>query len=425
MKAKVLTVVWLLTSWVATAQNLDQCRELARNNYPEIKQYDLIAQTEAYSVSNAKRAWIPQLVLSAQATYQSATVTYPDALSKLLTSYGMENVGIQKDQYKIALDLYQNIWDGGAAKAGEEMAKAEANVQRSSVDVNLYDLYQRVDNLYFGILLLAEKQTQTTLRMDLLRSNWEKLQSYVKNGVALQADADALQAELLVAEQQLEQLKSSEEAYRLMLSLFIGQPLANTPLERPVEITLADKSNNRPELQLLEAKFQQLEAQKDAITATVMPRFNLFAQGYYGYPGLDMFKAMSSTEWSLNGIVGVKMQWNIGSLYTYKNTIDKLNTAQQSLAVQKELFEFNTSLKTTGEDKEISRLKKALEADEAIIQLRQSIRKAAESKLENGDINTTDLLQKITDENVAIQNKVSHEIELLQAEYRLKHTLNQ
>ena len=180
MKAKVLTVVWLLTSWVATAQNLDQCRELARNNYPEIKQYDLIAQTEAYSVSNAKRAWIPQLVLSAQATYQSATVTYPDALSKLLTSYGMENVGIQKDQYKIALDLYQNIWDGGASKANEKMAKAEAEVQRNSVDVNLYDLYQRVDNLYFGILLLNEKKEITSLRMDLLRSNWQKIQSYVK-----------------------------------------------------------------------------------------------------------------------------------------------------------------------------------------------------------------------------------------------------
>ncbi len=425
MKAKVLTVFWLLASLTAWGQNLEQCRELARNHYPEMKQYDLIAQTEAYSVSNAKRAWIPQLVLSAQATYQSATVTYPEALSKMLTAYGMENVGIQKDQYKIALDLYQNIWDGGAAKAGEKIAKAEAEVQRNSVDVNLYDLYQRVDNLYFGILLLNEKKEITSLRMDLLRSNWQKIQSYVKNGVALQADADALEAELLVATQQLEQLKSSEEAYRLMLGLFIGQPLADGPLERPAAISIESKNNNRPEWQLFEAKHQQLQAQKEAITATVMPRFNLFAQGFYGYPGLDMFKAMSSTDWHLDGIVGVKMQWNIGSLYTYKNNIDKLNTAQQTLAIQKELFAFNTSLKTTGEDKEISRLSKAIESDQAIVKLRQSIRKAAESRLENGDINTTDLLQKITDENVAIQNKAAHEIELLQAQYRLKHTLNQ
>ena len=425
MKWKLLTLIFSLATLSISAQTLDECRALARENYPEIKQYDLISQTEDYSVSNAKRAWIPQFVLSAQATYQSATVTYPEALSKMLTSYGMENVGIQKDQYKIALDLYQNIWDGGMAKANEDIAKAEAAAQRSTIDVNLYDLYSRIDNLYFGILLLSEKQNQTKMRIELLENNLNKIKSFVRNGVAMQADADALEAELMVARQQLDQIITSEDAYRQMLSIFIGKELTAGPLTRPEEASPLSYENNRPELQLFEAKLGQLEAQKKAITATIMPRFNLFAQGFYGYPGLDMFKAMSSTDWHLDGIVGIKMQWNLGSFYTYKNNLDKLETAVQTLAVQKEVFEFNTSLKTTQEDKEITRLKKAIATDQQIVKLRESVRKAAESKLRNGEINTTDLLQKITDENVAIQNKTSHEIELLQAEYRLKHTLNQ
>ncbi len=425
MKLRLFTFILLLCTINLSAQTLEECRELARENYPEIKQYDLISQTEDYSVSNAKRAWIPQIILSAQATYQSATVTYPEALSNLLIAHGMENVEIQKDQYKIALDIYQNIWDGGVAKANEEIAKAEAEAQRRNVDVNLYELYSRIDNLYFGILLLEEKQKQTNMRIELLESNLKKIKSYVQNGVAMQSDADALEAEILVANQQLDQIKNTEEAYRQMLSIFIGKELTNNPLTRPEEASPMSYINNRPELQIFEAKTNQIQAQKRALTATVMPRFNLFAQGFYGYPGLDMFKAMSSTEWSLNGIVGIKMQWNIGSFYTYKNNLNKLETAQQTLEVQKELFEFNTTLKTTQEDREIERLKKAIESDEQIVKLRESVRKAAESKLENGDINTTDLLQKITDENIAIQNKTCHEIELLQAKYRLKHTLNQ
>ena len=156
-----------------------------------------------------------------------------------------------------------------------------------------------------------------------------------------------------------------------------------------------------------------------------MPRFSAFAQGYYGYPGLDMFKSMVSSEWTLNAIVGVRMSWNIGAFYTKKNNLSKLDAAERQIAVQRDVFLFNTQMQTTQDDGEIARLRSALEDDNRIVELRRGVRMAAESRLENGVIDATDLLRKIADETTATLNRSTHEIELLQTTYRLKTTLNQ
>ena len=185
------------------------------------------------------------------------------------------------------------------------------------------------------------------------------------------------------------------------------------------------RTSARPELKLFDAQENRLAAQRKAINSSVMPRFSAFAQGYYGYPGMDMFKSMVSTDWSLNAIIGVRMSWNIGAFYTMKNNLEKLKTAEQQIAVQRDVFLFNTRMQTTQDDGEIARLRKAVEDDERIVELRRRVRMAAESQLENGVIDATDLLCKITDETNAALARSTHEIELLQAIYRLKTTLNQ
>lgn len=425
-RTHLLTVFALLASiGVVSAQSLDECRRLAREHYPEIRQYDLIDATEQYNLSNAARAWIPQVMFSAQATYQSATPTYPEAFNAILEANGVEMAGIRRDQYKVALDVSQNIWDGGQSKANREIAEAEAKEQRSRVDVTLYDLQSRVDNLYFGILLLDEREAQTETLIELLESNLKRMQTYYNNGVAMQADVDAIEAELLTARQTLGQVESSRASYRRMLEVFIGEPLTSDKLERPAMVDLKSRTSARPELALFDAQESKIEAQRRAINSSVMPRFSAFAQGYYGYPGMDMFKSMMSAEWTLNAIVGIRMSWNIGAFYTKRNNLDKLNTAQQQVAVQRDIFLFNSEMQTTQEDGEIVRLRKAVEDDDRIVELRRRVRMAAESQLENGVIDATELLRKISDETTATLNRSTHEIELLQTIYRLKTTLNQ
>lgn len=417
-----LTLVWGGVS--LCAQTLEQCRSMAREHYPAIKQYDLINEAEEYNVSNALRAWIPQIVLSGQATYQSATPTYPEKLNAMLAASGLEMSGMRQDQYKIALDINQNIWDGGVSKAHKTVAQAEAAEQRSKTDVTLYDLQNRVDNMYFGILLLQQKKAQTEAMIALLESNLSRMRSQYKNGVARQADVDMIEAELLGVSQGLTQIEASLNSYRKMLELFIGQPLTDDKLPLPAMPEITDRTVRRPELALFDAQSALLEAQKKTFTTAVTPRFSLFAQGYYGYPGMDMFKSMTSSDWTLNGLVGVRMQWNISGFYTHRNNLDKITNAQQNVAVQRDIFLFNTELKTTQEDAEIIRLKKVISDDARIVELRKNVRLAAESQLENNVIDATDLLRKITDETTAKLNQSMHEIELLQAVYQLKNTLN-
>ena len=425
MKQTILLSVMMLTALVAQAQTLEECCRLAREHYPEIRQYDLIAETEQYNISNAARAWIPQVVLSGQATYQSATPTYPEAFNQMIAANGLDMSGVRKDQYKVVIDVSQNIWDGGQSKANREIAEAEATEQRSQVDASLYDLQSRIQNLYFGILLLDEHVAQTEILIEVLDANLNRMCTYYKNGVAMQSDVDAVEAELLTAHQALSQVEASRASYRRMLEVFIGQSLTDKTLTRPAMVEVASRTSAHPKLVMFDAQTDRLAAQRKAITASTMPRFSAFAQGYYGYPGLDMFKSMVSAKWTLNAVVGVRMSWNIGSFYTKKNNLNKLDVAERQISVQRDIFLFNTQMQSTQDDGEIARLRSALEDDNRIVELRRSVRMAAESRLENGVIDATDLLRKIADETTATLNRSTHEIELLQATYRLKTILNQ
>lgn len=423
---KRIALILLAAASITTlrGQSLEECRRLAREHYPEIRQYDLISQTAQYDLSNAARAWIPQVTLSGQATWQTSTPTFPAVLGEMLASRGMRMEGIRKEQYRAAIDVSQTIWDGGHSRARRALTEADEEEQHRRVDVDLYALMSRIDDLYFGILLLDARTAQTETRIGLLESNLARLRVCVGNGVAMPSDADAVEAELLTARQLLDQIGSSRASYRRMLELFIGQPLDNGPLERPAEPEIGKRVSLRPELALFEAQEQRIAARRKAVGSALMPRFSAFAQGYYGYPGLDMFQSMMSSDGTLNALVGVRMSWNIGALYTRRNDLGKLRTAQRQIDVQRDLFDFNTRLQTTREEGEIARLRKAVASDGRIVELRRAVRMAAESQLENGVIETTDLLRKIADETSAELDRSTHEIELLQALYRLKHELN-
>lgn len=407
-------------SW---AQTLEACQQLACDHYPEIRQYDLIRQSKQYDLSNAARSWLPQVSFSAQATWQNRVPEFPSALSGMLDQAGVSLRGLDKDQYKVALEVNQTIWDGGQSQADRRVIEATADEHRQATEVDLYAVKGRVNDLYFGILLLEERLGQTDLTIALLQSNLDKVRSLVTNGVAMQTDADAVEAELLSVQQQRVQIEASRESYRRMLELFIGQRLAER-LERPELVEEISGESARPELAWIDAQQERLVAQELSVKSATRPRFGVFAQGYYGYPGLDYFAGMVSTDWTWNALIGVKMSWNFGAYYTKKNRLSNLRVAQQQLDIQRDVFLFNTDLQVAEEQGNISRLRRALADDDRIVALRRSVREAAESKLRNGVIDTNDLLRKITDEASARSARSLREVELLKAIYELKYTIN-
>ena len=405
---------------------IEECQQLAQDNYPLLKRYNLIQQTTEYSLQNINRGYLPQLVFSGQATYQSDVATLPELLTNLLAQNGYAVKGLDKDQYRIALDLNQIIWDGGNLKAQKENVTAQGEIQTKQTDVDMYNIRERINNLYFGILLIEDKIRLSQVLKALLQSNYDKLESMRQNGTAMQADVNAIRAEYLKTNQQLTELTSMRQSFQQMLTLFIGkQVTANTTLLKPNATLPISLENLRPELQMFDAQLQQTEAQRRLLNSGVRPRLSLFAQGFYGYPGYNMFEDMFNHDFSLNGLVGVRLSWNISKLYTHKNDKRKLVLAQNQIENAREVFLFNNQLQSTQEQEAIERYRKMMSEDDEIIRLRTSVRQAAEAKLKHGVIDVNNLLQEITRENQARTNQSSHEIEMLKHIYELRHTVNQ
>lgn len=405
---------------------LDSCRIWAQRNYPAIRQYELISKSEKYNVSNAARSWIPQVAFSAQALYYSDQANMSEVwealgLTDMFKTLGKDipDLYLRKFQGKVQLDVQQTLWDGGMSVAGKRTAQADARQQKAQADVDFDQLGSRVDNIYFGILLLDLQQEQLAQTDSLLQKNMERMRTLYNNDVILQSDLDAMEVEILTLGQKIDAVSYSRDAYRRMLCLITGRNLMADTLQVPEEPAEYARGEQRAELRLMDAKIDYLLAQEKRIKSYSMPQFYAFAQGWYGYPKLNMFDSMQSSEWGLSAVVGVRMQWNIGAYYTQGNRLKTLRVNQEQVRVQKDIFEWNLQMQTAQEDAQITRLKRALEDDNRIVELRRSVRSAAEVKHDNGTITTTELLQKITDESVAVSAQSAHKIELLKTQYEL------
>ena len=423
MKKKILILALLASASVAQAQTLDECQRAAEKHYPIIKRYDLIAKTTDLTVKNIQKGWLPQVTAAAQATYQSAVAAWPDHLQSIFQQVGLKMKGLRKDQYKLSIDVQQPIYDGGAISGQRKIASQEGKVQEAENEVNLYQVRRRVNELYFSLLLLNEQIKLNDDVKALLQSSEQKLSAMVKSGTAATSDYENVRAERLSAEQANESLKAQKEMLSRMLSVFCGIEVNH--LQKPQTLEATVSTNSRPEMRLFDNQLHLSEAQEKALDARLKPHLGLFAQGYYGYPGLNMFEDMMQHNWSLNGLVGVKLSWNIGALYTHKNDKARLRLQREQIENAREVFLFNNSIDEIQQKENINRYRKMMQNDDEIIDLRTHIRKAAESKLAHGIIDVNSLLREINNENAAKAQQAIHEIDMLKEMYNLKFTNNE
>ncbi|MBR6938419.1 MAG: TolC family protein [Prevotella sp.] len=403
-------------------QTLEECQLAAEKNYPLIQQMDLIRQTTDLTVQNIQKGWLPQVSATAQATYQSAVTAFPDQLQSMYQQMGINMQGLKKDQYRVGIDVQQTVYDGGAIKNQKEVIRQQGNVEAAQNEVNLYNVRKRVNEMYFALLLLDDQIQLNRDLQELLNGNEKKLSSMFKNGTAAESDYQNIKAERLNVIQQLTNLQSQRQTMARMLSVFCGMEITNPVKPKAVSLT---QGNNRPELRLIDAQIRLVDAQEKALNSALMPRFGVFAQGFYGYPGYNVFEDMMHRQWSLNGMIGARLSWNIGALYTRKNDKAKLNVQRSMFNVQRDVFLFNNNLEKIQQSESIDRYRRLMADDEEIITLRSQVRKAAESKLRHGIIDVNDLLREINAENAARVQQSIHEIEMLKEMYELKYTVNE
>ncbi|MDR1370362.1 MAG: TolC family protein [Dysgonamonadaceae bacterium] len=411
----IICFVFFLFTGNIYAQNfltIDGCQLKARENYPQIKQFGLIEQMKEYKLSNLSKAYLPQLILNGQAAYQSDVVTVPVNIP------GVDIPAPDKDQYKATIDLTQTIWDGGSTSSRKKITKASNEVDKQSIEVDLYKIRTQVNQLFFGILTLDEQLIQLDIPDKDLKNSYDVTNAMLQNGTATSSDVDAIHVELLNNEQKRVEIRSLRKACMEMLSALINEKLSGqTTLVKPPEILINPFSAMlRPEINLFGKQRKLFEVQESLITAQNRPKFSLFAQGGYGKPGLNML----SDNFIFFATGGIRLTWNFGNLYTGNNEKKLINIDKNLVNTREEIFIFNTNLQLTQIYNEVLKAKELMEKDDEIITLRNRVKIASESKYENGVYTVNDLIRDIHAESQSRQAKILHEIQYLMNSYNYR-----
>ena len=410
----ILTILPLTASAQLT---IDEAQEMARQNYPAIRQYGLVEQSRDFTLSNAVKGWLPQVSANARATYQNKVTELPIDVRQ----FGADFDGLSKDQYDVNVTVNQTIYDGGQIAAGKKVTQAQADVQTQQMNVTLYAIRDRVNQLFFGVLLTDEQLEQNRLLQDDLAIGLKSVEALIRGGLANETDADAVRVEQIKARQQEGTLKTMRQTYLTMLSTFIGKPLdGSTKLQKPTD-ELSSTEINRPELSFYDAQDRWLDTRLKALDARLMPNVGAFVQGGYGKPGLNML----GTKWDTYFKVGATLSWNIGALYTRKNDQQLIANEREQVETQRQTFLFNTRLQSQQSNGMIENLRQQISDDDAIIRLRENIRSKSERRVSNGTETVNEMLRDINAVGEARQQRAIHEVQLLQEIHHLKYIIRE
>jgi len=409
---------WLIAIGLTNAQSLriEDCYQMARSNYPAIKKMDLIAKTSDYDLQNANKRFLPQLSFSGKATYQSEVVDYGGLLGGAMLPPGFNPPSLSKDQYSVQGEVSQLIYDGGNTKNQKELIRANAALQQQNVESNLYTINNRINTLFFSTLLMDAQLKQNQLNKATLQSQIQKMEAALQNGVAFRSNLDELKAEIANMDMAATEYRANRRAFLKMLSLFIGKDLnEQTQLLLP-EPPPSAFAIQRPELQVFDRQHSMFKAQLNGLKTGYLPQISGFFQGAYGKPTLNILENKFGPWY----ITGIRFNWSLGSLYSLTNRKNALRLSEQAVEADRETFLLNTRIELSQQEENVKKYNDLIQQDEEAIDLRASVTKSAEAQLANGVITTHEYIQKVNAEHLARQNKIVHEILLLQAKYNQK-----
>jgi outer membrane protein TolC len=412
---KKLLFLFVVLSQVSFAQTvtLEQVQAKARQQYPLVKQKDLIKQTKDITIENLNKGFLPQLSVSGQATYQS------DVTTVKIPVPGVTIDPLSKDQYKIVADINQMIYDGGTLKQQRNIQQLNADVEEQKIEVELYKLEERISQIYLSILYIDEQLKQTQLIRDDLSTGTKKIEAQVTNGVAFKSNLNLLKAEILKVDQRVIELTATKTGLLDVLSLFTGETYtSSTMFTKPVIATATDQSILRPELNLFQKQEQLLGGQSNMIKAKNLPKTSFFFQGGYGRPGLNFLENKFATYY----VTGIRFNWAFGGLYTAKKERELIGINQQIVAVQKDVFLLNTNTQLKQQQAEIDKINQLIAKDHEIVELRLKVKDAAKAQLENGVITANDYLREVNAEDQARQMLIVHQLQLIQAQINYQTT---
>ena len=403
----ILLMLFLSPSIIVAQLNLDSCQRKALNNYPLIKQFGLIEQSKELSLSNANKAYLPQFDITLIGGIIEGMPSLGQPGTESSSSVDGKLIGIGQ--------INQVIWDGGMTKASKGIIEASSEIEKADIEVSLYQLEDRINNLYFGILLIDEQIAQLELLKKNLIRNQNRIQQAIENGTAFKSDADELKVELINVEQKKAELSYNKQAYTNILAAMIGEGISEEEIfTRPLsESDILGLSNNRPELIKFNNQRSLIEANAQLNKSMLYPKIGILAFGVGLSPAVDF----GTSELNHLLVAGLSVSWQLAPLYKNGNNKKLTSINLQRIENQQETFLFNTKLDLSQTEIELQKLKKLIEQDIEILALKTSIKEAYTVKHENGVATMSQMLDKINDENLAKQQMIMHEIQYLMKTY--------
>ena len=239
--------------------------------------------------------------------------------------------------------------------ANTKFKAAQTKTQQQQVEVNLYQIKNKINQLYFSVLLLQERKAILISKQEQLISKIKEVKTGVKFGAILPASEKVLEAENLKIQQQLTEIQFDKKRMLDNLSTLIFSPLdENTTLEKPNIATDFSKDTNRPELKLFDLQNEQIEISKEVISKNNIPKVNAFGQAGYGNPGLNMLDNSFQTFY----MVGLKANWNVFDWNKSKIEKQALSISENIITTEKETFLLNNNLQVAGNGKRNKKIRR-------------------------------------------------------------------
>ena len=403
-----LILFWKVSfSQTSDTLTLDICQKKALENYPLIKQKDLINKTSELKLFNIAKAYLPQLNFNGQVTYQSAVTALPISIPHVTIPT------LDKDQYKATLDVTETFYDGGLSAKQKKLEQVSLQSNLQELETELYQLKDKVNTIYFGVIALQESKKLLLLQKEDLKNNLSKVESGVKNGIVIQSNADVLKAEIIKLDEQVIELESGIASGFRMLGDYLNATISETSVLKLPETVIAgtDYDILRPELKSFDLKQQTLGASKSLLNCRLRPRVSGFGELGYGRPGLDML----SNSFNSFYMVGAKVTWTLWDWNASKNERQLLDLQRQTLNTQKDLFNQSIKILLERNISDIQKYQNLQEKDKEIIALRENITLSFESQMVNGVLTATEYLTEKNEELQAKLNLEIHKIDLVKA----------
>lgn len=408
---KYLLILILIPFGIA-AQNtqvltLDEANARAARNYPGMRQKALNQKSSTIVIDNLQKNYLPQVNLSAQASYQSAVTEVP------IKNPAFAFEPLSKDQYRALLDVNQLIYDGGSISEHKKIQVWNDKIENQKIEVELQKLRERINQVYFSALFADEQLSLTRLIEIDIEAGISRVEAQVKNGTAYRSALATLKAEKLKNDQRATEWRASRVGLINVLSEYIGSPLPESiKLEWPNtnNISLGD-AIIRSELGLLNFQDSLLQQKNRLIDVRNRPKFSAFVQGGYGRPGLNMLL----NEFDFFYMTGLRANWQLSSFYTSKKDREQVDINRRMLEVQRDNFLLQTRTQQIQQQAEIRKWASLLKTDEEIIVLKVEVKDAAKAQLDNGVITASDYIREVNAEDQARLNKVFHQLQWVQS----------